>query len=199
MGYLGGDEYFDIHGYKKKPEIFPGEWITGINNKMRHEALWWTIEDFDYRGTWQRAINARAETIQKVQMFREAFATDRVLIPASALFEWHTNADKTKTKYEISFNEPLFAFAGIARDCEIKGEVKRCTVIITTRPNDIFAEIHNSKQRQAVVIRESDYDRWLDRQAKPDHLKELFSPMPNEETHARIAELENRVPTLFDL
>lgn len=108
-------------------------------------------------------------------------------------------ASVRSVRHEISFDEPLFAFAGIARECEVKGELRRCTVIITAYRNDIFAEVHNSKQRQAVVIRESDYDKWLGSRSKPEHLRGLLGPLPNDETHAKVAEPEaSGTPTLFD-
>ncbi len=192
FGYLGAEEYFDIHGYRKKPEIFPGEWITTINNARKHEDIWWTIEDFDYNGIWRKAINARAENVVFADMFKGAFRNDRVLIPATALFEWQTQPNKTKKRFEISFGESIFAFGGLARVCQIKVEQRRCGVIITTRPNDIFAEIHNVKQRQAVVIHQYDYDKWLDPETTFDELQALMEPVSNEETYAKQC-----APTIF--
>jgi len=190
FGYLHPEEYFDIHGYKKKPEIFPGEWITAINNAKKFEDIWWTIEDFDYRGNWQRAVNAKSETITKVGMFKDAFRNDRVLIPATALFEWHLpDGAKRKDRYEIGFDEPIFCFAGVARNCEIKGETKRSGVIITTSPNQTFSWIHNAKQRQAVVVRDHDYDAWLDMETPFNELQRIMQPLPDDETHFKLAEM----------
>lgn len=188
-------QHFELHDrsnafvyYKPRTEIFPGSEILAINNEHQPEDLWWTIRDKDWQGTMRDAINAKAETILKVAMFRDAFKTDRVLIPATALFEWQVQPDKSKLKHRIWFDEKLFAFAGVARECEIKGETKRCGVIITTSPNEIFAEIHNAKQRQAVVIRTEDYERWLDPKTPTDELKELMKPLPASETHFEIAD-----------
>jgi putative SOS response-associated peptidase YedK len=197
--YLHQDEYFDIHGYKKQPEIFPGTEILAINNEHRAEDIWWTIEDKDARGVWRKTINAKAENLQFAGMFKDAFRSDRILVPATGLFEWHQLPDKSKQKYEIWFDEPLFAFAGIARTCEIKGSPKRCGVIITTRPNSVFAHIHNSKQRQAVVIREHDHEKWLDPDTSAAELMRLMEPLSAEETHFR--ELDSLPPgqaSLFD-
>ena len=80
---VDGLDYFDIHGYKMRDEVFPGEWITAINNDNRPEDIWWTIEDKDNSGVPRRAINAKAETVTKVHMFADAFKADRVLIPAT--------------------------------------------------------------------------------------------------------------------
>ena len=38
-------------------------------------------------------INARAETVHKMPLFREAFAKRRALIPATGFFEWQKRAD----------------------------------------------------------------------------------------------------------
>lgn len=180
---IDGLDYFDIHGYKLREEVFPGEWITSINNDNRPEDIWWTIEDKDNAGTPRRAINAKAETVTKVNMFANAFRTDRVLIPATSFFEWNAR----KLRHEFTFDEQLFAFGGIARDCEIKGETKRCGVIITTDANDVVRPIH-IKGRMPVVIHRYDYSRWLDPNTPFKELISLMKPLPNEETHVAIAE-----------
>ena len=184
---VDGIDYFNIHGYKTSSEVFPGTPIFAINNQHLPEDIWWTIRDLTWDGKMADAIDAKAENLLKAKMFKEAFLTDRVLVPATGLYEWQTQPDKSKTKYEIWFDEPIFAFAGIARDCEIKGETKRCGVIVTTNPNDLFAEIHNTKMRQAVVIRSSDYNKWLDPKTPYEDLKTLLRPLPTEETHAKVA------------
>ena len=182
---VDGLEYFDEHGYSFDREVFPGEPILAINKYHVPEDLWWTIRDRTFEGKITNAINARSETVAKVAMFRDAFKNDRVLIPATAIYEWQHRAGGVKARYEISFDTPLFALAGIARDCEIKDKTRRATAILTTTPNDIFRDIHNTKQRQAVVIREKDYERWLDPKTPLEELKPLMQPLPNEVTHAK--------------
>ena len=182
---VDGLDYFDEHGYKFDREVFPGEPILAINKYNIPEDLWWTIRDTTHDGKLTSAINARSETVTKVKMFRDAFASDRVLIPASAIYEWQHGEKGAKARYEISFDTPLFALAGIARDCEIKGETRRSTAILTTTPNDIFREIHNTKERQAVVIREENYSRWLDPKTPFDELREMMQPLPSDVTFAK--------------
>ena len=181
------DEQNYMDAYRASSEVFPGTPILSINAHHQPEDIWWTIRDQDWTGKLVSTINAKAENVLKAKMFKDAFLTDRVLIPATGLFEWQEQPDKSKVKYEIWFDEPIFAFAGLARDCEIKGETTRCGVIITTTPNDLFREIHNTKQRQAVVIRQQDYDKWLDPNTSYDDLKALMIPLPTNETHARKA------------
>ncbi len=197
--WLDENEYFDIHGPVEQSEIFPGTQILGFNNKWQPEEDLWTICDKTWDGKWVSAINARSESIVSVPMFRDAFQTDRVLIPATALFEWQEQPDGSKKKFEIWFDEPVFAFAGVARDCEIKGVDTRCTVIITTRPNEIFEEIHNTKKRQAVVIRREDHEKWLDPKTSVDELQKLMQPLPSAETHFKEADpTPSQEQTLFE-
>ncbi len=179
---IDGLDYFDIHGYHVRDEVFPGEWITAINNANRAEDVWWTIEDKDNSGAPRRAINAKAETVTKVHMFADAFRTDRVLIPATGFYEW----DAGKCRHLFTFDEPLFAFGGIARDCEIKGETIRCGVIMTTDANDVVRPIH-TKGRMPVVIHKHDYSAWLDPDTSFEHLRRMVAPLPNEETHVESA------------
>jgi len=193
---VDGLEYFDIHGYKMREEVFPGEWITAINNANRPEDIWWTIEDKDNNGILRRAINAKAETISKVQMFAEAFRSDRVLIPATGFFEWNS----TKCRHIFTFDEPLFAFGGIARDCDIKGESRRCGAIVTTDANDVVHPIHE-KGRMPVVIHKYDYAAWLDTATELPDLRRLMQPLANDETHVQKVEesasAENAQGSLF--
>lgn len=179
---VDGLDYFDIHGYKMREEVFPGELITAINKENRPEDIWWTIEDKDNNGIPRRAINAKAETVTKVHMFADAFERDRVLIPATGFFEW----DCGKCRHLFTFDEPLFAFGGIARQCEIKGEDRRCGVIMTTAANDVVSPIHE-KGRMPVVIHKYDYAKWLDPSTSFTDLRRLMAPLANEETHVENA------------
>jgi putative SOS response-associated peptidase YedK len=181
------DHYFDIHGYKVRPEIFPGTEILAINNEHEAEDLWWTVEDCTADGRMIKAINAKSETVGKVKMFKDAFKNNRVLIPATGFFEWKELPDKKKEKYEFTFQEPLFAFAGIARECEIKGSPRQCGVILTTSANDVVRPIH-AKNRMPVILHEYDYEKWLDPATPPDELERIMQPLLNEEIEAKPVE-----------
>jgi putative SOS response-associated peptidase YedK len=187
MPYLEQDEYFDIHGYKMQPEVCPGTYILAVNNQHKAEDIWWTIEDFDHRGVWRRVINAKAENVLSANMFKDAFLGDRILVPATAIYEWQEQPDRSKKKYELWFDEPVFAMAGLARDCRVKDEEKRCGVILTTRANHVFTEIHNTSPRQPVVVHRRDFDKWLDPATPVEELKRIMEPVADEETHFAVA------------
>lgn len=180
-------KHFDLidAGFEIVPraEIFPGTDILAVDRDHRPEMIHWTIEDCDNGGTIRKVINAKSETVQVVKMFRDAFRDSRVLIPATAFYEWKERSDKTKEKYEFGFDEPLFAFAGISRPCEIKGEQRNCGVILTTTANDVVRPIH-VKNRMPVILHKYDYEKWLDPDTSAEELKRIMQPVPNEEIEA---------------
>jgi putative SOS response-associated peptidase YedK len=180
-------KHFDLidAGFEIQPsdEIFPGTDILAVDRNRRPEMIHWTIEDCDNSGITRKVINAKSETVSFVNMFRDAFRNGRVLIPATGFYEWKDAGGK-KEKYEFEFDEPLFAFAGIARECEIKGEKRRCGVILTTEANDVVRPIH-AKNRMPVILHKYDYDRWLDPGASFAELKRMTAPVRNEEITAR--------------
>ena len=58
-------------------------------------------------------INARAETVHKLPLFREAFVKRRCLIPATGFYEWQQRDDgKQPYRFRRKDLEP-FAFAGV--------------------------------------------------------------------------------------
>ena len=167
-----------------RDEIFPGTDILAVTRDRRPEIIHWTIEDCDNRGITRKVINAKSETAHFVQMFKNALLNGRVLIPATGFYEWKETAPKQKEKYEFEFEEPLFAFAGIARECTVQGETRTCGVILTTQANDVVRPIH-AKNRMPVILHKYDYEKWLDPGTATGELKRLMRPVRNEEIIAR--------------
>jgi len=183
-------KHFDLidAGFEIIPseEIFPGTDILAVHHGRVPEIIHWTIEDRDNSGVPRRAINAKCETITKVEMFKDAFKEDRVLIPANSFYEWKDTGARKKQRYEFEFDEPLFAFAGIARECEIKGHPRNCGVIITTVANDAVKPIH-SKPRMPVIVHKYDWDKWTDPDTPFDELRRIMQPVPPDEIRAHEA------------
>ena len=104
-------------------------------------------------------INARAETVHKLPLFREAFAKRRCLIPATGFFEWEKRADgKQPWRFVRKDLEP-FAFAGIWEFAKLDGEEILSAAIIVGEPNPLVGGVHD---RMPVILLPDDYDRWLD-------------------------------------
>jgi putative SOS response-associated peptidase YedK len=142
----------------------------------------------DDRGQGQQRCSAKGDQCQsgnslKGADVRQRFSNGSRIDSGDRFFEW----DCSKQRHLFTFDEPLFAFGGIARDCEIKGETRRCGVVITTVANDVVKPIHE-KGRMPVVIHKYDYKRWLDPETPFDELRRMTAPLPNEETHVEKAD-----------
>ena len=67
-------------------------------------------------------INARAEIIYKLPLFREAFAKRRCLIPATGFYEWQQRADGKQPYRFVRKDLEPFAFTAIWEFARIGGE-----------------------------------------------------------------------------
>ena len=118
-------------------------------------------------------INARAETVHKLPLFREAFTKRRCLIPATCFFEWQKRDDgKQPYRFTRSDDEP-FAFAGIWEFTRLNGEDLLSAAIIVGEPNPLMDGIHD---RMPVMLLPEDYDRWLDPEMSIDNLRKMLKP-----------------------
>jgi len=118
-------------------------------------------------------INARAETVDRLPLFREAFAKRRCLIPATGFYEWQQREDgKQPYRFRRKDLEP-FAFAGIWEFARLAGEEILSAAIIVAETNPLVGGIHD---RMPVMLMSEDYDRWLGKANSADQLKSLLSP-----------------------
>jgi putative SOS response-associated peptidase YedK len=118
-------------------------------------------------------INARAETVDKQPLFREAFAKRRCLIPATGFFEWAQRDDgKQPYRFRRKDLEP-FAFAGLWEFTRLGGEEILSASIIVGESNPLVGGIHD---RMPVMLMPEDYDTWLGADASPEELKALLKP-----------------------
>ena len=118
-------------------------------------------------------INARAETVHKQPLFREAFAKRRCLIPATGFYEWQQREDgKQPFRFRRKDLEP-FAFAGIWEFNRLGGEEVLSAAIIVGEPNAVVRDVHD---RMPVMLMPKDYDVWLGASAAPEDLLALLRP-----------------------
>jgi putative SOS response-associated peptidase YedK len=122
-------------------------------------------------------INARAETVDRLPMFREAFQKRPCLIPATGFFEWEKRPDGRQPWRFTMKDEQPFAFAGLWEYARIKSEAMLSSTIIVGRPKELVAPIHD---RMPVILRPADYDRWLDPDLPPEDRRSMLRPFdPN--------------------
>lgn len=112
---------------------------------------------------WQAAplINARAETLAAKPTFRPLLAGGRVLVPASAWWEW---PGRVKTRI-APVDAELFALAGLSDG--------RRVVIVTCAPPDALAAIHD---RMPVVLTPEAEAVWIDGTTPFDAVAPLLRP-----------------------
>jgi putative SOS response-associated peptidase YedK len=120
-------------------------------------------------------INARAETVASKPSFRDALKKRRCLIPADGFYEWKKEG-KMKTPFCFTMaDESIFAFAGLWEQWKNpEGQLIETCSIITTRPNDLLADVHD---RMPVILPDDVYDMWLDPGFhKADTICDLLKP-----------------------
>ena len=118
-------------------------------------------------------INARAETVHKLPLFREAFAKRRCLIPATGFFEWQKREDgRQPYRFRRKDLEP-FAFAGIWEFARLNGADTLSACMIVGEPNPLVGGFHD---RMPAMLRTENYDDWLDSCAAVEQLRSLLKP-----------------------
>jgi len=125
-----------------------------------------------------RAFNARAETVATRPAFRAAFRSRRLIVPASAFYEWEkAGGRRLPFAFARADGAPL-AFAGLWelwRHPESRQWLRSCTIITTPAGPDV-APVHD---RQPAVLDPASFAVWLD-PAEEDRseLESLLVPSP---------------------
>jgi putative SOS response-associated peptidase YedK len=122
-----------------------------------------------------RLINARAETLADRPSFREAYQRRRCLVVADGFYEWNKGPTRTPMYIRRRSRRP-FAFAGLWDGwLAPTGALVRSCTIITTRPNELVAPIHD---RMPVILDREARAAWLDEDADLAHLHGLLCACP---------------------
>lgn len=121
-------------------------------------------------------INARAETLMQKPSFKTPYRRKRCLIPADGWYEWKRGTSNPKLPVRFRRRDhKAFAFAGLWEEWHHKdgGMILSCT-IITSRPNALTRKIH---PRMPAVLREEDWEPWLDRMSTLKDLDRMLEPI----------------------
>lgn len=87
-------------------------------------------------------FNARAESLMNKRIFNDVL-NQRVVIPATAYYEW-AKGSSGKNPYCIKMkNDDLFGFAGLYRMETIGNELVSSITIITCPANELISSIHH--------------------------------------------------------
>ena len=122
-------------------------------------------------------INARVESLNAKQMFRDALDHKRCLVPTDGFFEWvAAGAAKGKSPPRPFYFHPgshgLAAFAGLwARSHDARGDELLSFTIITTRAAELVRPIHD---RMPIVLGPDAWAAWLDPSTDAAHARKLL-------------------------
>lgn len=158
-----------------RPEIFPSEMspvvIKADGQMIMGQLKWGFMSSYSN----QLLINARAETVDVKNTFKESFIKRRCIIPATGFFEWEKVGD-TKVRRSIKVKEEeIFSMAGLY-DYFFNKEGKRYAAftVLTTEANNSMKHIHH---RMPVIIPKEAEDIWLDRRnGNVNLLKNIMKP-----------------------
>jgi putative SOS response-associated peptidase YedK len=154
--------------------------LTGESSCLKINLMTWgLIPSWSKDPSISRhTFNARSETVAVKPAFRQAFQSQRCLIPANAFFEWQPTGQKPKVPYRISIpNQPVFSLGGIFdywRDPSQK--IWTTYSIITVPANSSLEPIH---PRMPLIINQSDEAVWLNPESASSSLVNLFRPYPS--------------------
>ncbi|MFF2532749.1 SOS response-associated peptidase [Brevibacillus sp. NPDC058079] len=168
--------------------IAPGQLIPAIisdRGKRRIGQLKWGLVPSwaqDEKAGY-KMINAKSETVREKPAFKNLFARKRCIIPADGFYEWkRLGKEKQPMRIMMKTGEP-FALAGLYDTwTSPEGERLHTCTIITTKPNDVVADIHD---RMPVILKKDDEAIWLDREKfDADLLQSLLVPYDHEQMKA---------------
>ena len=127
----------------------------------------------------RRPINAKAESVAMLPMFKEAYARRRCIVPVDGFFEWRAiKGMRAKQPYAIAMKDGSpFGLAGLWENWKNPntGEWERTFAIITVPSNALLAQIHN---RMPAILEPRSYERWLGLVPNPHDLLLTYPPEP---------------------
>ena len=131
----------------------------------------------------QKNFNAWAEGIHKNSSFKIPLERRRCLVPANGYIEWRNFSGIKSPYFVYSPGNPLIALAGLFDTWmnEATEEITRSFTIITTKSNNRLRVI---SRRMPVILRESNYQKWLDVSKDYRQAMSLLRPMPDKLTNA---------------
>lgn len=162
--------------------------ILNGGSPRRIERLQWGLIPFWAKdpGIGSRMINARRETVAEKPAFRAAFRKRRCLVLADGFYEWRKEPDGSKTpmRFTLADGAP-FAFAGLWETWDAPdGNLLRTFTIITGRPNELVAPVHD---RMPAILLPEHEAIWLDDAAEPAIWQDILRPYPAEAMATAVA------------
>jgi len=149
----------------------------------------------------RKPINAKAESVSRLPMFRDAYAQCRCIVPVDGFFEWHAiKGARAKQPYAIAMKDGSpFGLAGLWENWRNPntGEWERTFAIITVPSNELVGQIHD---RMPAILEPTSYNRWLSVEPDPRDLLITYpsEPMTMWAISTRVNSSDDDDPSLLD-
>ena len=137
---------------------FPKTPVITDEDPHQIQLYQWGLIPYWSNASWNRnyTLNARIETLDEKPSFKN-ITNNRCLILVNGFYEWQ-HISGSKIKYEIGFNNELFALAGLY---DHWADTKTYTVV-TTEAQGVMKVIHNTKLRMPVALyTQEEMSSWL--------------------------------------
>jgi putative SOS response-associated peptidase YedK len=170
--------------------------VTKNSPKRLHPMKWGFIPPFaetdDEKRKWRNRniINARIETVDEKNTFRESFQKRKCLVPSTGFYEWKDQGRPNKTPYHIKPSDrKVFSFAGFYNDD---------TFIILTKDseNQDMKQIHN---RTPVILSKEKEEEYLDGELSREHLEDkVVSDIQIKQVSTDVNDPDNDNPKILE-
>lgn len=135
--------------------------ITDRNSTIIQPMEWGLLPSWAADKSFQKnTLNCKIETAAEKPTFRNSL-NQRCLILVSGFYEWkHVTEGKKIVKQKFlltSPNQDFFTLAGLYNNWNGTNTF----TILTTEANELMAEIHNTKKRMPVVLKQQEEALWL--------------------------------------
>ena len=172
--------YYHAYSLPLLPVVFSGE-PAGLRLMRWGLIPSWVADENEAREIMMKTFNARSETVSTKPAFRDAFSSRRCLVPVRGFFEWQQMGGRKIPWYITLRDEEIFSLAGIWDRWALQGGMTIDTFsVVTTRANELMAEIHNTKKRMPVILPASAEKIWLREGVEAEALVPLMEPVAAE-------------------
>ncbi|RMZ51429.1 SOS response-associated peptidase [Flavobacteriaceae bacterium PRS1] len=122
-------------------------------------------------------LNAQSEKLFNHFIYKHSALTKRCLIPVTGFYEPHEYKSKKYPYYIHRTDNEALALAGLYTHI---GEYVTFT-ILTKDASPMFAEIHNKRKRQPIILKQEFEKEWLRDDLNENCIKELINLQFNDE------------------
>jgi len=174
-----GDQFFHVSSFTRP--FLP---VTTKDNFRTVEAAQWKLLPFwvkteEEAKKYANTCNAESESIFEKASYKNYIGKHRGLLWVDGFYEPHkVKGQKETENYFIYLPEKRIFSIGIVVapwTNQETGEVINTFSVLTTKANDLLAEVHNEKKRMPLIIPPDARDAWLDAEGK-EQIKEFMVP-----------------------